>query len=305
MIDYGIFLDALAEGPVERRTSSVAGSASIWQGGKLLSGEDGAYDLTETIVPEPVFVLFGAGHVGKALYDMATVCGIRTIVLDDRPGMASEERFPLAERHTGPFPELLEAEYHALPCYIIFTHGHACDLECLRYALRRPAMYIGMIGSARKVRAQYDILRDEGFTEEDLSRVHAPIGLDINAVTPAEIAVSILAEIIRVSRKDRKSIRISSDLLREMSRNDGIEVRIIAKEGSGPQEPGAAMFVEEGRVFSTIGGGMVEKLAAERARKMLAGGEDTAIGHYDLSEGGNAAMICGGSLTLLFSRVRH
>ena len=268
MIDFGIFLDALSEGPVERRTSTAAGNASIWQDGKLLSGEDGAYDLTETIVPEPVFVLFGAGHVGKALYDMATVCGIKTIVLDDRPGMASEERFPLAERHTGPFPELLEAEYHALPC-------------------------------------QYDILRDEGFTEDDLSRVHAPIGLDINAVTPAEIAVSILAEIIRASRKDRKSIRISSDLLREMSRNDGIEVRIIAKEGSGPQEPGAAMFVEEGRIFSTIGGGMVEKLAAERARKMLACGEDTAIEHYDLSEGGNAAMICGGSLTLLFSRVRH
>ena len=212
MIDYSVLLDALKNGTVERHTSSISGMTSIWQDGKLLSGEDLSYDVSETITAEPVFVMFGAGHVGKALHSIASLCGIRTIILDDRPELATEERFPGAECHTASFPELLSKEYHPFPCYIIFTHGHSYDLECLRYALDHNAMYIGMIGSKRKVEAQFSILRQEGFSDEVLKHIHAPIGLSINAVTPEEIAVSIMAEIISEIRKDRKAVQINTEL---------------------------------------------------------------------------------------------
>ena len=275
MIDYSVLLDALKNGAVERHTSSISGMTSIWQEGKLLSGEDSSYDVSETITAEPVFVMFGAGHVGKALHSIAALCGIRTIILDDRPELATEERFPGAECHTASFPELLSKEYHPFPCYIIFTHGHSYDLECLRYALDHNAMYIGMIGSKRKVEAQFSILRQEGFSDEVLKHVHATIGLSINAVTP--------------------------DI---MSRNEGIEVRIISKDGSSPQEVGATMFVTEKRTYSTIGGGALEKIAEDKARKMLSSGESLYVADYDLREGGNTAMICGGVLKVLFSAVR-
>ena len=304
MIDYSVLLDALKNGAVERHTSSISGMTSIWHDGKLLSGEDSSYDVSETITAEPVFVMFGAGHVGKALHSIAALCGIRTIILDDRTELATEERFPGAECHTASFPELLSKEYHPFPCYIIFTHGHSYDLECLRYALDHNAMYIGMIGSKRKVEAQFSILRQEGFSDEVLKHVHAPIGLSINAVTPEEIAVSIMAEIISEIRKDRKAVQINTELLDIMSRNEGIEVRIISKDGSSPQEVGATMFVTEKRTYSTIGGGALEKIAEDKARKMLSSGESLYVADYDLREGGNTAMICGGVLKVLFSAVR-
>ena len=230
---------------------------------------------------------------------MSLESGIRTIILDDRPELATEERFPGAECHTASFPELLSKEYHPFPCYIIFTHGHSYDLECLRYALDHNAMYIGMIGSKRKVEAQFSILRQEGFSDEVLKHVHAPIGLSINAVTPEEIAVSIMAEIISIYRKDRNAVSIDTRLLERISDGEGVIVRIIGKKGSAPRSVGSVMFVEKDRTYSTIGGGRIESLAIDEARKL---GSGRKILRYDLSEGGNAGMICGGSVTLLLTR---
>lgn len=293
-------------GMAERKTDTETGKEALFIDGRLVIGDDGSFDLVEKIKSEPVIVMFGAGHVGKALYDLAVLQGMRTIVLDDRPELLTEERFPLAERHVGPFSSLLEDEYDAIsPYFAIFTHGHSNDKDCLRYALSHSSQYIGMIGSEKKARSQLDAMIEEGFPEEKVRSVHSPIGLGINAATPAEIAVAIMAEMISVFRSDRNAITIDSAMLEAMTEERGIAVRIIEKKGSAPRGEGTMMFVTPDRIFSTIGGGNVEMLAIEHARKMLSDGQDADIVSYDLETDGNTGMICGGNLRLLFKAVQE
>lgn len=149
--------------------------------------------------PSPLTIL-GAGHVSRPTAQVAALAGFRVLVLDDRPDFANAERFPWAE--TRVLPDFSQALENA-PCgpgafIVIVTRGHVHDADTLAQALRTSAGYIGMIGSRRKRDAVYERLRDQGFTEADLARVRCPIGLEIGAETPEEIAVSIVAELIAV-----------------------------------------------------------------------------------------------------------
>ena len=299
---YRTMRKLLAEhGSVERRTDTETGKEALFLDGRFIIGDDGDYSQTERIKAEPVLILFGAGHVGKALYDLAMLQGMRTIVLDDREELLTEQRFPQAERHIGPFSKLLSREYDAIsPYYTIFTHGHSYDKDCLRYALSHKSAYIGMIGSKKKASVQLEAMIQEGFPEDDVSKVHSPIGLSINAVTPEEIAVAIMAEIITTFRDDRNTISIDGALLDALADKKGMTVRIIEKEGSAPRGKGTMMFVTEDGVYSTIGGGAVERLAIRHAEEMLREGIDTDIVDYGLESGGNTGMICGGNLRVLF-----
>jgi xanthine dehydrogenase accessory factor len=152
----------------------------------------------DVIAPRPTLLVVGAGHVAMPVAEMGNACGFRVVVLDDRQDMVSEARFPhAAERIVGDIVERLSeidltSQWHV----VIVTRGHAYDQEALRVVVGSQAAYVGMIGSRRKVRTVYDRLLADGVPESLLERVHAPIGLDIGAQTPAEIAVSILAEII-------------------------------------------------------------------------------------------------------------
>ncbi len=124
------------------------------------------------------------------------------VVCDDREAFANKQRFPTAtETYSGPweaiFPKLQPNEFSYL---VIATRGHKADLTCLRWALRTPARYIGMVGSKRKLIEFQKVLEREGFASEELASVHSPVGLDIGALTPEEIAVSIVAEMIAVRR---------------------------------------------------------------------------------------------------------
>lgn len=160
---------------------------------------------------EPAFIpgtayLFGAGHVSRALSRFTREVGFRTVVLDDRAEFASTERFPRAEevRVIDDFNEAMAGLPIDPDSYlVILTRGHHHDLTVLRQAIGTNAGYIGMIGSRRKRDAIYAALRDEGRTDADFARVHCPIGVGIQAETPEEIAVSIVAELIaaRASRK--------------------------------------------------------------------------------------------------------
>ncbi len=153
---------------------------------------------------EPAFIpgtlcLFGAGHVSQAVSRLSREVGFRTVVLDDRAAFASAERFPQAEeiRVIDDFRSALEGISAGPDSYlVILTRGHHHDQTVLRQALGTDAGYIGMIGSRRKRDAIYAALRDDGFTDADFSRVHCPIGVNIQAETPGEIAVSIVAELI-------------------------------------------------------------------------------------------------------------
>lgn len=144
--------------------------------------------------------LFGGGHVSQALAAVLAPLDFRVAVYDDRPEFTGEDRFPLAvQRVAAPFGELREHVPLGPDDYlVIMTRGHQADFEVLRETLCAPVRYLGCIGSRRKLALCRDRLLDEGFTEAEYARVHAPIGLAIGAETPEEIAVSIAAELIAV-----------------------------------------------------------------------------------------------------------
>ena len=300
---YKEMLAALNAGrQVERITDLETGDEALMVDGAIRFGGIIENGLVEKIVAEPILILFGAGHVSKALYDLAVLQRMRIIVLDDRSEVLTEERFPLAERHIAPFGKLLEEEYDALsPYFVIFTHGHSYDLEALRYALSHKFSYLGMIGSKAKSASQIESVREEGFPEERINAIHSPIGIKINAVTPEEIAVSIMAEIISIYRKDKDAVSLDSSLIGKIADGKGITVRIIAKQGSAPRSVGSTMFVTETASYSTIGGGNVESIAIAEARRMIRENKKREILSLDLGNGGNAGMICGGSVSLLLA----
>jgi xanthine dehydrogenase accessory factor len=156
----------------------------------------------EPVVPSPVLYIFGGGHIGLNVHKVATLAGFETIVSDDRELYANRERFPDAEEiHAGEMDEIMAGLAPNDRSYIVIvTRGHRHDMNVLRSALDTPAQYIGMIGSGRKVLAVFQQLEAQGVSPESFKRVFAPIGLDVGAVTPEEIAISIVTELIAVRR---------------------------------------------------------------------------------------------------------
>ncbi len=154
----------------------------------------------EPVEPSPELFVFGAGHVGYSVAKMAHETGFKVHVIDDREKFASTERFGEGiDVIVDHIPSWIEN--HVLPptsYVVIVTRGHTHDLDTMRALAPRSLRYLGLIGSKAKVKRIFDALREEGLTPEQLSVVHAPIGLDIGAITPQEIAVSILAELIAV-----------------------------------------------------------------------------------------------------------
>lgn len=154
----------------------------------------------EPIEPSPELYVIGAGHVGFHLARLAHEVGFRVHIIDDREKFANRERFPdAADVIAEDIPAWIARS--ALPSHayaVIVTRGHTNDLEALRALAPKDLRYLGLIGSRAKVARIYDALIADGVPATQLSRVHAPIGLDIGAVTPQEIAVSILAELIAV-----------------------------------------------------------------------------------------------------------
>ena len=166
--------------------------------GLICGGQMDVY--IEPIEPSPELYVVGAGHVGFHLARLAHEVGFRVHVVDDREKFANAERFPDAvEIVVEDIPSWIARA--AIPAHayaVIVTRGHTNDLDALRALAQRELRYLGLIGSRAKVARIYDALIDEQMPAELLARVHAPIGLDIGAVTPQEIAVSILAELIAV-----------------------------------------------------------------------------------------------------------
>ncbi len=156
----------------------------------------------ESICPEPTLYLFGGGHVSLAIAQIAQMVGFRIVVIDDRPAFANKERFPMAsETLTLDMETAFEhLEIDDLSYVVAVTRGHQHDKPVVAQAVKTAAAYIGMIGSRRKIALMWRQLEAEGIPREVLNRVHAPIGLDIGADTPEEIAVSIVSELICMRR---------------------------------------------------------------------------------------------------------
>ncbi|MBL8230345.1 MAG: XdhC family protein [Bryobacterales bacterium] len=186
-------------------------------------GQDAAYDnglicggqlnvFVEPVMPQPFAHIFGAGHVSKSLSKVATMAGFATIVIDNREQFANLERFPEAdqvhaEEYEDLFPKLSINESSYI---IIVTRGHRDDMRVLRWAIQTPARYIAMIGSKRKTISVMKELEKEGIAREAFDKLHAPMGLDIGAITPEEIAVSVVAEMIAVRRSPDSAWRDAS-----------------------------------------------------------------------------------------------
>lgn len=156
----------------------------------------------EPVLPPPLLYIFGAGHVGYELYKAAGRAGFDVIVSDDREAYANVERFPEArEVIAEDFDRALAGMTPSDSSYIVIvTRGHRDDMRVLRWAVKTQAKYIGMVGSRRKAITVFRELTKEGLNPELFERVHSPVGLDIGAITPEEIAVSIVAELIGIRR---------------------------------------------------------------------------------------------------------
>ncbi len=176
-------------------------------------GQDAAYDnglicggqlnvFIEPVIPAPRAFIFGAGHVSKSISRIANIAGFGTVVVDDREQFANAERFPEAEEiHAAEYEEAFpKLPVNSSSYLVIVTRGHRDDMRVLRWAVTTPARYIAMIGSKRKTIAVVKELEKEGLPREAFERVHAPMGLDIGAITPEEIAVSVVAEMVAVRR---------------------------------------------------------------------------------------------------------
>ena len=205
---------AMAEGGrawlVSGRTAGGRWETAVYRGrGSCLSfseerlrpllGRRGGMDgdcCAEPLTRPGMVYLFGAGHVGQALVPLLTAADFRVTVVDDRPQLAQPSRFPTADavllRPYAPLPAALGPEDYA----VIMTPGHLGDYTVLEQALRTPCGYIGCIGSRRKIAAARERLKAAGFAEDQLGRIYAPIGLPIGAETPAEVAISVAAELI-------------------------------------------------------------------------------------------------------------
>jgi xanthine dehydrogenase accessory factor len=212
----GSMVGTVGGGCVEAQVFTAAREVMETGRPKLLNfnlGQDVAYEsglicggqvdiFVEPILPQPQALIFGAGHISKSLSKVASLAGFATCVIDDRESYANRERFPeadevLAGEYEELFPRLAVNEGSYL---IIVTRGHQDDLRVLRWAAATPARYVAMIGSKRKVLTVVKELEKEGVPREALERIHAPMGLEIGAVTPEEIAVSVVAEMIAVRR---------------------------------------------------------------------------------------------------------
>ncbi len=212
----GSMLGTIGGGCVEAEVWNAAREVMETEKPRHLSfslGQDAAYDnglicggqlniFVEPVLPQPFACIFGAGHISKSLSKVATMAGFATVVVDNREAFANRDRFPeadqiFAEEYEDVFPKLTVTESSYL---IIVTRGHRDDMRVLRWAVGTLARYVAMIGSKRKTIGVIKELEKEGIPRQAFEKVHAPMGLDIGAITPEEIAVSVVGEMIAVRR---------------------------------------------------------------------------------------------------------
>lgn len=157
----------------------------------------------ETLEPQKTLVIFGGGHIGLALSVVAKLLHFNVVIVDNRKAFANKERFPHADKvlccdYAKAF-KTIAADHRTF--IVIVTHGHAFDAVCLEGALKAEPAYIGMIGSEQKIKHVFNALLKKGFMRSQLRKVHTPVGLEIGAETPEEIAVSIAAQLVQVLRE--------------------------------------------------------------------------------------------------------
>ncbi len=284
--------------------------------GDLQYDADGGL-FVEPYFPEPQLIVLGGGHIAKPLVELGARAGFVVTVADDRPYFANQERFPeaqtvICDSFSNCFKQL---QLNKSSYVVIVTRGHRHDLECLKETLEYTTAYTGMIGSRRRVASVREMLLEEGYSEEKLAKVCSPIGIDIGAVTPDEIAISIIAEVIRHRRKNnlRQNRNIHDrlnwpeydrDVLEELSEpktEPKAIVTIVSSKGSVPRKAGAKMLVyPDGRISGSIGGGCSEAEVITTAYDVIRSSE-YALQKVDMTGevAENEGMVCGGVMEVI------
>lgn len=270
--------------------------------------------IIEPFFPKPRLIVFGGGHIAKPLVEFASKVGFCVHVIDDRPYFANTVRFPDAENvicedfnKSFSLIDFRESDF-----VVIVTRGHRHDGLVLRNILSHNVRYIGMIGSKRRVKGMMEELSSEGFSNEALSSVNSPIGLDIDAVTPDEIAISIVAELISFKNKciiNNTSKKHSypdfdSEVISSISVEDDMPkaiLTILSSKGSVPRKAGAKMISYlDGRTLGSIGGGCSEAEVLNKSRELMIN-KGYSIENVDMT--GDVAesigMVCGGTMDVL------
>lgn len=275
--------------------------------------------VVEPFFPEERLIVLGGGHVALPVVEFAAKIGFSVVVVDDRLSFANTERFPWAKEvicdsfeHALDNLKLKESDY-----VVIITRGHRYDATCLKQICSgSEPSYVGMIGSKRRTAIVKETLVEEGIDRERLNRVHTPIGLSIGAITPEEIAISIMAELIahkRIGKAEKKTTNRSDvdyDVMRVLANEVDVPkaiLTIISSKGSVPRGAGAKMIVyADGRILGSIGGGCSEAAVLGTARRLI-GSKSYQVVDVDLT--GDAAeeegMVCGGIMTVLIEDYIH
>lgn len=283
--------------------------------------EEEGVTLIEPYFPEPKLIILGGGHISKPLVDFASKVGFSVTVVDDRPFFANNSRFPEADKV---ICEGFDRCFNALNLnsssfVVIVTRGHRHDMECLKKALNYDTAYLGMIGSKRRIKIVREELLSEGYSKDRLDKLNAPIGLDIDAVTPEEIAISILAQLISYRRRSKavsgfsktnkpNIVEFNGDIIEELIKNYSEPralVTIIGTKGSVPRKAGAKMIVySDGRTTGSIGGGCAEGEVINTARYIIRNG-GYEIQRVDMTGAvaEEEGMVCGGIMEVLIEKL--
>jgi len=257
--------------------------------------------------PSPRLVILGGGHVGQALCKMASLLDFEIVIIDDRPSFANQTVQPEADHIIcEPFEKGLDrAEPSPSDYLVIVTRGHQHDRLCLEKALSGQFAYLGMIGSKKRVKAQLQELAEAGYSKEQLESIYSPIGLPIGAVTEAEIALSILAEITRVRRGENRGEEVQEKVIRELVSLEengapAVLATIIEARGSTPRKRGSQMIIyPDGHLIGTIGGGCAEADVRREAMVCLDRGKSELIRlDLDADAAAEQGMACGGKMEL-------
>lgn len=261
----------------------------------LQNEQDVSMVCQEWFCPQPKMFICGGGHVAKEVAALAAHLDFSVTVIDDRADLANRERFPTAQKVICDSYDNLKHHLEPDACYVVVTPDHKADLQCVSTILPTQYRYLGMIGSKKKVAATFQNLRNAGFTEEQIGTIFAPIGLPIGAVTPAEIALSILGEIIQEKNKYHTA-SVDKSLLEQT--DPGVLCVITEKQGSAPRGIGSMMFVGKEKVLGTIGGGEPEYRAIRHARE----NPGFSLQEYSLNRAAanGLDMICGGTIKVAY-----
>lgn len=270
----------------------------------------------EPVARDERLIILGGGHISGYLCEFAARSGFCVWVIDEREEFASRKRFPDAQKVIcGKFTEVLPKLHITGRDYVtIITRGHSCDGDCLYYILTHTMPgYLGMIGSKQRVQSQFALFRERGISDEKLKKVHSPIGLSIGGITPPEIAVSILAELILEKRVHRSGeivrTELDYDVFWEWIFGDKscAVATIIKAEGSSPRKEGAKMLIFEDRsILGSVGGGLTESKVIEKGHEMIGTGKAFLFSfEMNADVAARTGMACGGKVTVLIEDVKR